>query len=802
MKRILLLLILSFLAVSWHSFAASPDGKTVKECLDMLSERHVTNFIYDASLPLDRPYRGRNLEDLPLDRALALLFRGSGIRWERKGAGYVVLTYSRTDGKGNETSPQPLQDTISESVVVSVVDRYRSASQTGLTRLDYRNLSPGYAFLSSPDLVKAIQALPGVAAGTELMSGLYVRGGTGSDNLFLLDGAPLYQISHVGGFFSSFNTDIIDNVDFYKSGFPARYGSRLSSVVDVTTRDGNPESFHGNFSIGLIEGRLQLEGPIVRGKTSFNVAMRRSWLDVVTLPVIAVMNRKNGTNQKIRYAFHDINAKVTHRFSDVNSLSLNFYNGLDLFRFNLSDKAVPSEQNPGYTNRMTDAADLRWGNLMTSLVWKYDFSAKSSLRMIAYYSGFGSDFGFGTDSRSWNGGENIFSMNESNVSKVSDIGYLADFSTRLRHHHLRYGAGYQFHTYNPERKVFYNEVLPGADDIRNTQRYSAKYYGHEAYVYLEDDMMITDWMRMNFGGRAIIFGVQGTTYFAFEPRIAFRFQCADVAVIKVSYMAVNQFSHQVASTYLDIPTSCWLPSTSRVWPMLTRHAAMGVVFALPGNFSLNLEGFLKTLEHIREYGGKATIYPPLNDWENQFREGKGRAYGLEAEFAYRTAKTCVSAAYTLSWSERRFDDFWTGWYPDRNDNRHKLTITATHKFSDRFDIYAAWHYHTGNRMTASSQSIVYGDMDYVQAGNAFGMELYSQPNNVKLPDYHRLDLGVNFRRTTRRGNESIWNISVYNAYCRMNAVFAYVETQEDGRRVGKATGLVPIIPSFSYTLKF
>lgn len=266
---------------------------TLKDKVESLESEYGVRFVYSSDINLERPYIGGRPDASEntvesgsaegLEAALDRVFRGTGISW-KKHRRYIMLgleppievrdsirTMAGTDGIPERN------DTIAESRITT--DRYIreiNRTQTGLTRIDGEKFNRGFAFLSSPDLIKTIQSLPGVAGGTELMSGLYVHGGTGTDNLFLLDGVPLYQVSHLAGLFSSFNTDVVESVDFYKSGFPARYGGRLSSVVDVRTREGDFEEYHGLFSIGLIDGRLQYEGPIVRGKTSFNVAMRRS----------------------------------------------------------------------------------------------------------------------------------------------------------------------------------------------------------------------------------------------------------------------------------------------------------------------------------------------------------------------------------------------------------------------------------------------------------------------------------------------------------------------------------------------
>ena len=212
---------------------------------------------------------------------------------------------------------------------------------------------------------------------------------------------------------------------------------------------------------------------------------------------------------------------------------------------------------------------------------------------------------------------------------------------------------------------------------------------------------------------------------------------------------------------------------------------------------LNVEGWYKTMSNLIEYKGMNSFFPPLTDWEEDFKTGIGKSYGLEVDFGYETEKTSVSAFYTLSWNWRKFDDIWPDWYLDRNDNRHKITVVANHRFTERFEMYASWNYHTGNRMTVASQYLP----DEEGAWN--GKFLYESPNNAKMPDYHRLDVGFNFYRKTKRGNMSVWNLSVYNAYCRINPLYASVVKDKSKLAFeGLGIGIIPIVPTFSYTFRF
>ena len=282
-----------------------------------------------------------------------------------------------------------------------------------------------------------------------------------------------------------------------------------------------------------------------------------------------------------------------------------------------------------------------------------------------------------------------------------------------------------------------------------------------------------------------VFGVKDRAYVRVEPRAAICFKPLEIWSLKASYTEMNQFAHRLTTTFIDLPSAVWMPSTADIEPMLSRQVALGTNVALPHNISIEVEGFYKTMEHIREYKGYR-LFPPIQNWEHTYVEGRGRAYGMEASVVYNTVKTHAAVNYTLSWSERLFEDIFPTWFPDRLDNRHRLNLSVSHRFTDRFEMYLGWNWHSGDRITTESQS-----------SPSTGLHYYTGPNNATLPDYHRLDVGFNFHKTTRRGNEAIWNLSIYNVYCRMNAMVVW-----DLRDRYEAVGLVPILPTFSYTLKF
>ena len=681
-----------------------------------------------------------------------------------------------------------------DSIVEAKITADRTAgettrSQTGHKRLEELDFIFGNVFLSSPDIIKALQNLPGVNAGTELMSGLYVHGGEGSDNLFLLDGVPMYQVSHLGGLFSSFNTDVVGHLDFYKSGFPARYGGRMSSVVDITTRDGDFDEYHGTFMIGLIDGRLHFEGPIVKGRTSFTAAVRRSWMDAVLAPVISLVNRTNADGETIggTYAFYDMNAAVTHKFSDDNILALKFYHGRDRLKLRLDqDQTYAGNEDETVFGTDNLHTDISWGNTLASLNWTYRFHDNLRMKAVMYYSGSNADVRYYIRNIS---GDSESSTDETNFSRVNDAAINAGFSWQPREsHNVRFGASYQFHIYNPSRTSTVTEY--GIQDTKTSFRH---YLGNEFALYAEDEMTFLDRFSLNLGLRYVLYGVPGKIWNRLEPRIALNVKCAESVDVRVSYTEMNQFAHLISTTYLDIPTNCWLPSTSKIAPMHSRQVAGGIYGRLPHGFRLNLEGWYKTMDNLLEYSGANALYPPLDTWETSFNKGKGRSYGLEAEFGWHSGNLSMTAYYTLSWSQRKFDAVWHDWYPHRYDNLHKLTLMGSWKIGKSVDLYASWNYNSGGWMTVASH--IYNQ------GYVFD-RIYTKPNNVNLPDYHRLDLGASFRRISKRGHENIWNVGIYNVYCRKNVVFVTVDEREDKSLYGTGRAIFPIIPSFSYTLKF
>lgn len=866
MKRIIIILFIA--CICFPLQAQVRHLSTVKEQMELVRKLHRINFIYDSSLNVDIPYHGKPLQGLGLELSLQELFGKTNLKWEVRGkyvllnmrkkytvSGYVcrengeplinatvkdeglgIGTLSNDYGFFSITLPEGkrvlcfsfigfgqkkenivldknitlkvyLKEdcSLDEVLVIGDLNSPIHTTQTGKVSLTARELQTEYSLLSSPDVVKTLQNQSGVASGTELVSGLYVHGGNHDENLFLLDGTPLYQVNHLGGLFSAFNTDIVKNIEFYKSGFPARYGGRLSSVVDVRTNEGDMKEFHGSFTLGLLDGRIQYEGPILKNRTSFNIAMRRSWLDAFTAPVLFFRNKFRKDGHFIgRYAFHDINAKITHVFSDRSKAYISFYSGNDILKIDNRQEDI-QEYSEGTDGEIYLAKfNLQWGNLTTAINWSYRFTPKLFANFTGVYAHNRSLYDYKEEEKYLSYGQvtELTHIERRNHSDIDDIGYRMEFDYKPgAHQHIRMGSNYFYHTFRPQSQAV--KDFAGNDTQKDTIRHSSSfcYKGHEFTVYGEDDITLGKKWRANIGVHYTLFKISGETYHSVEPRAAVRYQWNNHTALKLSYTEMSQFVHLLSGTYLNLPTDYWVPSTKDIRPMRSRQYAAGVYMRLPHNMHLSVEGFYKTMDHIIEYDGGNRLVPSAENWEMAVKEGKGKAYGAECELSYLTGKTSVDFAYTLSWSKRKFSEIYQGWYADKFDNRHKLNIAVRHKFTGRIEAYAAWTFHSGNKMTIPSQCVNIPEIPGIREEKTTQW-IYEKPNNVTLPSYHRLDVGVNFRKTTKRGYERIWNVSIYNAYCRMNAMYAKVEKLPDGKFRGKATGVFPIIPSFSYTLKF
>lgn len=700
-------------------------------------------------------------------------------------------------------------------------------TQMGALEVNQATVRATPTLFGEADIVRTLQLTPGVSAGTEGISGLYVRGGNLDENLFLIDGNPVYQVNHIGGLFSAFNNEAIKGMNFFKAGFPARYGGRLSSVVDVYTKEGNRREFHGSASLGLVAGNLNLEGPLWKDRASFHVALRRTWMDVLTAPILAIVNKKNkkrGERLNIRYAFHDLNARVDYHFNDRSRMYLSLYNGNDVLKI-ASDDFSYGENVTSYYNTLDTY--MRWGNLVASAGWTYAFSPKLFGKLSGFYTHYQSKIKYREEEI--DGEENSPNyrhvMDETaNMTGITDFGIRASFDYQpVAVHHIRFGSDYLIHYFRPEynRVQALNNSLP--DSMQLTETFSDdRLWAHEAAAYAEDDWSISNAFRLNAGLRFSLFDINNRIYTGIEPRVSLRWLLAPDVSLKASYARMNQYVHLVSNSFMDLPTDSWMPVTEKLKPLVCDQISLGGYYNWNRLLDFSVEGYYKQMNHLLEYKDGYSLIPSSVSWEEKMASGEGRAYGVEFMVRKQAGKTTGWVGYALAWADHRFDEINEGRrYPSRYDNRHKLNIVVMHQLSKKVKLSAVWTCSSGNYTTLSLENYYLGGHlhssgEGIFSGNGIvvGEDYYGRRNNYRLPTYHRLDLGIDIYRPKKKGRMGIWNVSIYNVYSRMNPMLVYkgdvkeYETDESGnphtvyRRAFKSVGIFPIIPSVSYTYKF
>jgi len=690
------------------------------------------------------------------------------------------------------------------------------SSRMGSVAISSTDLKQTPVLFGEPDLLRTLQHLPGVSSGTEILGNMYVRGGNSDENLFLIDGIPVYNVNHVGGLFSTFNSDVVRHVDFYKGGFPSRYGGRLSSVVDVRLKDGDMQKYHGNISIGLLSAKAHFEGPIIKDRTSFNLAFRRTWFDAFTAPAFGILNKKNKNGDKIflGYSFYDLNGKINHIFSPRSRIYANFYMGQD--RLRSTDWYHVNEQ------RIGQEMIWRWGNLVTSLNWTYIFSRKLFGNFNAFYSRYKSktiedNINFYNTVLKDKRTKRVYDYHSSGIE---DFGLRFDFDySPTPSHAVRFGADLVYHLHRPEDKSSHISVI---DSINTTVFESfvndPRVKAYEGSMYVEDDWIIAERWKMNAGLRLAGYQVEGKGYGSIQPRASLRYLINHDFSVKASYVKMNQYIHQLSNTYANLPSDIWVPVTKKIKPMYTHQISLGGYYNLMRKYDFSIEGYYKDINNLIEYQDNAQLFPDYTGWDDKVSMGSGRSYGVELMARKSESRTSGWMAYTLSWSDRIFNDRLVNEgkrFPAKYDNRHKFHATITHKFSNKIDLSASWMFASGNRVTIPVDSYLSHDdkNNYTLPAWLPEGEITGNPsltlngilgrNAARLGNYHRLDLSINIYRPGKKGRLGIWNISLYNVYSRMNPFYIQeVNVRPDGKVSALQQGLIPIIPSVSYTYKF
>jgi len=638
------------------------------------------------------------------------------------------------------------------------------------------------ALLGEVDILKTLQLLPGVMSAGEGTSGFYVRGGGPDQNLVLLDEAVVYNSGHLLGFFSVFNADAIKNTTLIKGNMPASYGGRVSSVVDIQMKEGNMKNYSLEGGIGLIASRLTFQGPIQKNKSSFIISGRRTYGFDLAQPFLKGTNVE-GTN----YHFYDLNTKVNYRFSDKDRLYLSGYFGRDVLVYNLKSRDIFFR--------------MPYGNATATLRWNHLFNDKLFMNVSAIYNDY--DFSF-------EGGQSDFSVNV--FSGVRDYNGKIDFDYYpSNNHELKFGVNYNYHRLTP------NVANVVSSDIEFNNDLKAK-FANETAFYLQDNIKISSRLSMNLGLRYSFFTQLGPyispftdreyekgepviTYQGLEPRASAKLSLGDNASLKAGVSLNNQYLHLVSNSANTLPTDVWVPSTELVKPQRGTQYGLGYFRNFKdNNFEASIETYYKDLKNQIDYR-ESYVQNPAFDVENDFVFGKGRSYGAEFFIRKNKGKFSGWVGYTLSRTERVFDEINDGNpYPAKYDRTHDLSVVANYKLSNRWQFGGVYVFGTGNAFTPL-RSFYLIEQNF--------QPRYGERNSARIDDYHRLDLSATFTPKGRdyQGFAGSWTFGIYNAYNRLNPFFIYYTTETEAN-LNSARGsaikvaLFPVIPSVTWNFKF
>lgn len=629
------------------------------------------------------------------------------------------------------------------------------------------------ALFGEVDLVKTLQLKPGIQSGGEGSTGLYVRGGGPDQNLVLLDGAQIYNPSHLFGFFSVFNPDAVKSVELYKGGFPAQFGGRLSSVLDVSLNKGNNERIGASGGIGLISSRLTLDGPVLKDKLNFSVSGRRTYVDVFTRQINRLNEDDKEYNPIPDYYFYDLNTRLDYTLGERDEISLSAYLGRDIFGFDDSDFSFTFD----------------WGNTMANLRWRHKFSEN----LYATTSAATTTYQYNITNKI-----DIFSFKLS--SDIEDYTLQTDFDWFAGNgHSVKFGAQAIRHGFTVGRLNF------DSDDNSLSFNSGEKLYGTEFGAYASDDYVINARLSLNYDLRFSGFNSDGKTYTALEPRFSAKYNLSESSSVKASYASMMQYVHLVSNSGASLPTDIWYPSTPGVRPQRSQQVALGYskLFG-KGKFLVTNEVYYKWMRNQIDFRDGANLF--VNDsLENEFLFGKGYSYGNEIYLEKIQGKTTGWLGYTLSWTYRQFDGINEGRrFPTRYDRRHDISLVVLHQLSKRLSLTGAFVYGTGNAISLPVARIPLQD---VEGKDPTIVPIYEDRNTFRMAAYHRLDLGAVLKLNSKRGETDL-TFSLYNAYNRRNPYFVYfeqVKDEETDTTIGfqaKQVSLFPVIPSVTYNFKF
>jgi hypothetical protein len=689
-----------------------------------------------------------------------------------------------------------IQSTELTEVIVHKIDEQvllSESAQMSVVNTPMAQMQAVPALMGERDMLKVLQLMPGVHRGSEGSSGIYVRGGGADQNLIILDDAPVYNVFHLFGFFSLFNGDALKSTELTKGGFPARFGGRLSSVIELQMKEGNKETFRGDVSLGLVAAKATLEGPIVKGKSSFLVSARRTFFDLLTTP-----NFRDG---QAKFYFYDLNTKMNFELGTKDRLYLSGYFGKD-------DGSVGNIKSS--SNALPQDGGLFWRNATATLRWNHLFSEKIFLNTSLIFS----DYRYKTYYTQPNAQGQVYQLSYS--SAIEDIGFKTDMDWLPNPtHSLKMGAMLTQHKFTPSAIVEQN--TNGSPNKEETETLNTT----EAGIYVEDNLRLGQRLRANVGLRGSFFRTGTTNYLNAEPRGSLAYTLPKHWAVKMSYALMNQYIHLLSNSGDGLPTDLWVPATKRLTPQRSEQIAFGIVKDLPDkNLSFSVETYYKKMDGIIASksstnalwldgpAGLANEKRKNPAWDSTATSGQGWAYGAEFFVQKKVGRLTGWVGYTLSWIEHQFDEINFGQkFYAKYDRRHDASVVGIYQLTPKITFSATWVYGTGNSFTVptSTYTAIFPTLFDVSKGQTLNLQGIESRNNFRAEDYHRLDFNVQFYKK-RKSSERFIDISIYNVYNRLNPFFYKTVSTTDSQgkisNVLQKVALFPIIPSVSYRIKF
>jgi hypothetical protein len=650
-------------------------------------------------------------------------------------------------------------------------------------------------FFGETDIIKAIQLMPGVKGGSEGTTGLYVRGGGPDQNLILLDGAPVYNASHLFGFFSIFNTDAINHVQLLKGGFPARYGGRLSSVLDITMKEGNMKKYKVEGSVGALASKVTVEGPIKKDKASFIISARRTYLDILLQPLLRLGNGNSGVSQG--YFFNDLNAKVNWKVSKKDRLYMSYYVGKD--KFYTKSKPYSYLYDGNYVSDRSEDRN-QWGNQLGALRWNRIVNKNIFINTQLSYTKYYYEV-FSSAASSEQSDTLLTERFNSNqfLSGIRDWSLKSDAEMTKGKHNYRAGVQLIAHRFLPGRtSIKYSETGKTSVD---TSFGSDKVNSLEASAYAEDDLELSVRLKMNYGVHLNLYNYKKNFFPTIQPRLALRYLLSKTLSVKASYANMSQNIHLLTNNTIGLPNDLWVPATNLVKPMRSNQLAAGIAKNLNETYELTFEAYYKTMKNVIEFKEGASFLNVNNSWENKVAAGTGKSYGFEFLAQKKTGKVTGWIGYTLSWVKRTIPEVNFGkefFY--KYDSRHDFSFVLNYKENEKWDYGLVWVFRTGNATTLPTAAYPSYDPTYRTQNPYNPVYSYSGRNNFRFANYHRLDLSIT-RHIKKKWGMIDLNFSIYNAYSRINPFYYKIGVDNRGNKQITRVGLFPILPSLNLIFK-